>query len=459
MKNQSELINKYNIPVPRYTSYPPANHFYDDFSDEDYKNAIVESNSHKPENISIYIHIPFCKRMCYYCGCNSCPAAKDAQVHSYIQALKKEMNLIFPLLRKSRKLSQIHYGGGTPNAISLDYISELNSIILNEFDTIARPEIAIECNPGYLAQSDIDKLNEAGFNRISLGIQDFNKKVLDNVNREESKLSINELMAYIKQVNPEFVINLDFIYGLPGQTAESFLETMKQAAELKPERLVTFSYAHVPWVNKRQLILEKRGLPAQSEKLEMYLNSYEFLKSQNYKPLGLDHYVIEGDELYKAYTNKELHRNFQGYCTRRTTGQVYAFGASAISQLENVYAQNAKENNDYIESLENGILPVQKGYKLSRDEKIIRDVITDFMCNKFLDLNKAAERNGINTEKLKEIINLDKSVLKDFEEDGILIYDNENIRVKEEGVLFIRNVAASLDPNFTKQTKKYSTSV
>lgn len=459
MERPYKLINKYNSPVPRYTSYPPANHFHGNFDSENYKKAVLESNTQEPSNISIYVHIPFCKKMCYYCGCNACPLPHDDEAAKYVDSLKKELNLVFANIDKSRKLSQIHYGGGTPNAIPLHYLKEINEIILDEFDTINEPEIAIECNPAYLDYAAIDELISAKFNRFSFGIQDFDDNVLLSVNREPSLIPIEKLMEYVRKINPKIMINLDFIYGLTGQTAESFNRTILQAIELKPDRLVTFSYAHVPWVNKSQKILEKKGLPEQNEKLEMYYQSHELLVNSGYKPIGFDHYVLEHDELHKALKNNDLHRNFQGYCTRKTTGQVYAFGVSAISQLESVYGQNTKDINKYIEIVNSGNLPIEKGYELSELEINIRNIITKFLSNKFIDLNFVANELNMNIDELNSLLNIDYDAIREFEKDGILTFSNNVIQVTDLGVLFIRNVAATLDPNYNANENKYSKSV
>jgi oxygen-independent coproporphyrinogen-3 oxidase len=403
MENPLELINKYNEPVPRYTSYPPANHFKENFTNADYLKAIVDSNNQKPNNISLYIHIPYCKQMCYYCGCNACPMPKQNEVHEYIKALKIEIQTVLDFINKKRKLAQIHYGGGTPNAIPLRYLKEINNLIFDNLDTIDAPEIAIECNPAYLGFEEVDELIEAGFNRFSFGIQDFNKNVLDNVNRESSKLDVEKLVEYVKSKKRGIKVNLDFIYGLSGQTVDSFLDTIETAAKIKPDRLVTFSYAHVPWVNKTQKILEKKGLPDQKEKLKMYYSSRDLLVKMGYHPVGFDHYVLEDDELYQSYNSKELHRNFQGYCTRRTTGQVYAFGVSSISQLERVYAQNTKDIGSYIEIINRGHLATTKGYKITDDEFIIREVINTLLCNQFINFENVADSLGVDSGKLKKI--------------------------------------------------------
>lgn len=458
MNINKKLIEKYNNPVPRYTSYPPANYFKEDFGPGRAIDLIRESNSRDPQNMSVYIHIPFCKKLCFYCGCNSCPMAKADEVKHYINSLKKEIELVIPLLDRNRKISQIHYGGGTPNSIDSHYIKEINQLFFDNFSLIDKPEIAIECHPGYLDHQYIDQLKESGFNRFSLGIQDFDPKVLKAVNRTEPLYPIFDLLDYIRS-DEGIGVNLDFIYGLPGQSAVSFQQTIEQAVDLQPDRLVTFSYAHVPWVNKNQKILEKRGLPSADEKIQMFENAYNTLTQNQYLMIGMDHYVRKEDELFQAQINHELHRNFQGYCTRRTTGQVYAFGVSAISQLHQGYLQNYKTIDNYHRAVENGEFPVQKGYVLNEAEVIIREVIVEFMCNKVLDINTIANKLNLSPAKISESLAFNEENLTNFELDGIIARKDQNLHITDEGLLFIRNVAASLDPLMKSRTQSFSKSV
>lgn len=459
MKVDSKLLDKYNIPVPRYTSYPPANHFEDGFEENQYIQLIKDSNQSKPEHIAFYIHIPFCKKICFYCGCNACTMKSVQLVEEYIDALKKEITTVTKSLDKSRKVSQIHYGGGTPNAIDVKYLQEINKLIFDDFEFIEKPEIAIECNPAYLDYKYIDELLAAGFNRFSLGIQDFNTEVLKSVNREPSVIPVNELVSYIKSKNQNIAVNLDFIYGLPGQNVESFLETIQKAIEIKPDRLVTFSYAHVPWMKKHQQILEKRGLPSSDLKMEMFLEARKILKDAGYIPVGLDHYVLPDDELNIALSQHSLHRNFQGYCTRKTTGQVYAFGVSSISQLENAYVQNVKELDQYIEALNNDRLPVEKGLVLSKEQKMVREAITELMCNLNLNTGQLAKDYNLDWDAFKKITNFEEEKLKEFIKDDLMSYKNGEMEVNETGSLFIRNIAATLDPEYKEQKNKYSKTV
>lgn len=451
---KQSLIDKYNIPVPRYTSYPPANFFAPSFQEAAYIQSIKESNVQGNQNISFYIHIPFCKHLCHYCGCNSIPMMKTDVVERYVKAIHREIDLVTERIDKSRRISQIHYGGGTPTAIPLHHLKAINAHLLEAFGTIESPEIAIECHMGYLAEKDWQALVEAGFTRFSLGVQDFNPQVLKTVNRRPSLLPVDQIMQLLRASGAS--VNMDFIYGLPHQTVESFSTTMERAITLHPDRLVTFSYAHVPWVNKRQLILERAGLPTAVHKQQLFDTASVLLHKAGYRSIGMDHFVLETDELYRALQGGQLHRNFQGYCTRRTTGQVYAFGATGISQLEDAYAQNEKEIHAYMDRVERGELPIIKGYQLSHEERITREIIEMLMCNNRIDWRALSERLQLSVEELKRATAYDLSYLKEMAQDGLLSWTDDELLLKAEGLPFVRNVAASLDPLLKQSEKKYS---
>lgn len=458
MKIDRSLIEKYNQAVPRYTSYPPANFFTGQIDNSSFLDIVKESNRKEPKNISIYIHIPFCNSLCFYCGCNSIPAGTQHAMDEYLSALKKEMSIVLPLLDKNRIVTQLHYGGGTPNALPVSKLIEINSYLFGQLNFSPSAEIAIECHPAYLTPDYIQGLHLAGFNRFSLGIQDFNPQVLKAVNRKPSKMPLPELINAL-QAGKNVTFNLDFIYGLPHQTKESFLSTIQQAAELKPDRLVTFSYAHVPWVNQAQLKLEAAGLPDGKQKIDMTEAAYNLLAKRGYKSIGMDHYVLETDELYKAQHEGTLHRNFQGYCTRETTGQVYAFGVSAISQLSHFYAQNTKNLQTYISKLNDDIIPLEKTYQLNEKEFIIREVINQFMCNKRIVWPEISEQLRIPQNKLFDCIEFDQNRLNEFQEEGILTFNPEMICMEENGLPFLRNVAASFDPLMAKNQKTFSKAI
>ncbi|ANR72047.1 oxygen-independent coproporphyrinogen III oxidase [Prevotella scopos JCM 17725] len=450
---KQELIDKYNKSVPRYTSYPPAN-FFRPFDGEEYLKDVDESNEASEKNLSFYFHMPFCRRLCHYCGCNSYPMAKEGRIEEYVNALHKEIDLVAKHLDKRRRISQIHYSGGSPTAMPVRVLKELNEHLLSLFPLIEKPEIAIECHPGYLTARDWQGLLDARFNRFSLGVQDFNEEVLRLVNRTPSELPTEEIVAILRGARVS--INMDFLFGLPLQTSRSFQQTIEHAVTIRPDRITTFSYGHCPWIFKRQMILEKAGLPSTEEKALMFQKAKDVLHEAGYHSIGLDHFVLPNDELLEALRSHRLHRNFQGYCTRRTTGQVYAFGVTGISQLEGAYAQNTKSIDKYISEISAGTLPIRKGYQLTPNERIAREVIERLMCNYHLDWTHLAEDLSVSVSEVKGAINFDLERLKEMERDGILRLTENTLEMTGEGNPFVRTVAATLDPMMVATDKKFS---
>lgn len=454
-----QLIVKYNKPIPRYTSYPPANFFQPDFTSERYESLLVASNGAEPQNISIYIHIPFCKKICFYCGCNAMASNNANLYQQYVDAVCREIEMVKAHLEPGRKVSQIHYGGGTPNAIPVELLQKINQLLFDTFLFVDKPEIAIECNPAYLDENYMLALLDAKFNRFSIGIQDFDKRVLDTVNRDSAVMPVGDIMAFLRQ-NGDVRINLDFIYGLPYQTVESFADSIKEAVRLSPDRIVTFSYAHVPWVKAHQKKLEEHGLPEANEKLKMFQAAYRLLTEAGYVAIGLDHYAKPDDELAKALRDKVLHRNFQGYCTLETTGQVYAFGISAICQLAEGFVQTTKNLNEYIKLISEEKFPVKVGYELNAEEKVIKEIIEEVMCNGYLNWSVLGDKLGYSANEIKAIVGYDPANMKEFVADGLLFDEgHEILEVTPVGKFFVRNIAASLDPLLKNTDKKFSKSV
>lgn len=458
MLSKKELLIKYNESGPRYTSYPPATFFDSKFSNSDHERYVIESNNENPSNISIYIHIPFCPQICHFCGCTTESGYTKPFLERYVDAVIKEINHVAKKIDKKRKVTQVHWGGGTPNAISYRYIEKITNKLYDEFKFASSYEMAIECNPAHLEFRHIELLKKFGFNRISLGIQDFRDDVLEAINRKPSKHKIEDIVSKIKSEGFTGT-NIDLVYGLPLQTVSSFKKTVERAIELQTERLVTFSYAHVPSVLPRQKILEKIGFPNSNDKASMYENSYKKFVSSGYISIGMDHYSLPEDEFAIALKNKNLHRNFQGYCTRETTGQVYAFGASAISQLSSAYSQNIKNAAQYIKAIETNNLAIFRGYSVTKEQKVIRDVINNLMCNYYVDFNDIAVNNEISINKLYDIIDFSYENFDEFVNDGILEISNNKINVYENGRLFTRNIAMKFDPLVKKNIGTYSKTI
>ncbi|MBI9068093.1 MAG: oxygen-independent coproporphyrinogen III oxidase [Salinivirgaceae bacterium] len=453
-----ELLLKYNRPGPRYTSYPPANFFTEKTSLENFKSVLVKSNSEQPENISLYFHVPFCPQLCHFCGCNTDEMLKMSVVELYFKSMLTEIDNVGALLSKDRKVTQIHWGGGTPNSVAFRFIEEVMVRLRGMFTLAENAEIAMECSPAYISKDYINKLRSVGFNRISLGVQDFNEKVLEIVNRAKPKYPIEEIVADCRDAGFEGV-NIDLIYGLPLQTKESYLENIKKAIEIRPDRLVTFSYAHVPWVKSAQKLLEEHGLPSPEEKLEMLLSGYDAIINSGYEAIGMDHFALPNDELAVAKKEKMLHRNFQGYCTKETTGQVYSFGSSGINQLHDAYFQSSKTTSEYIKLIKETGFAIVKGYELSIEEKVIRQLINEIMCNGLLNFEKIAQDFKLSVAEIKRICQFDESKFNEFLDDNLMNIDGNKLTVTESGMMVVRNIAMTFDPNLAENMNMYSKTI
>ncbi len=454
----TSYLKKYNKPGPRYTSYPPATFFHTGIGCDHYKGMLKASNYEQPENISIYIHVPFCRQLCHFCGCNTSCFPDIRVIERYFKALIEEIRSVSSRLDTHRPLTQIHWGGGTPNSVELEYIENVMNELLSIYTPTPKAEIAMECNPAYLEPEHIDRLAAMGFNRLSLGIQDFNEDVLRQVNRKPSLHPVEKLIGRMKANNMDGV-NMDLIYGLPGQTSDSFRQTIEKAISLAPDRLVTFSYAHVPWVKPAQNVLEELGLPEPEEKLAMFETAYNLLTQHGYVAIGMDHFARPGDELAVALKNKKLHRNFQGYCTRETTGQVYGFGATSISQLQGGYYQNVKDTEDYIQAITQSGFATEKGYELTREDSIRRAVINKIMCNGYLDFDELSREYEIPINDLKATTGFNAKKLQPFIDDDLLELKGNKIQLRENGFLVVRNIAMEFDPLLQSGQGKYSKTV
>ena len=458
MNINQKLLEKYNKKGPRYTSYPPATHFSENYDDKDFINSVIKSNNENPQNVSVYIHIPFCPQICHFCGCTTESGFTKPFLERYVDALVKEIEFVSKYINNDRKLTQIHWGGGTPNAISLKYIQRITEKILKCFNLDDEYEMAIECSPAHLDYRHIELLKSYGFNRISLGVQDFDGEVLDAINRRRAKRPISKMVEKIHSEGFRGT-NIDLVYGLPLQTVKNFNNTIEKAIDLNTDRIVTFSYAHVPSILPRQKILEKIGFPSAEEKAKMYENAYKKFTEAGYVAIGMDHFCRPNDEFYLALKNNQLHRNFQGYCTTKTTGQVYGFGASSISQLFSAYSQNVKNAAQYIKMINEKNTAVLRGYNLERNEKIIRDVINSVMCNYYVDFSEIAKKFETEVDKIKDIICFNNAKFKDFVDLNFMKIDNDKIIIYDNARLYIRNIAMEFDPLLNNKIGTYSKTI
>lgn len=453
----ADFIAKYDRPGPRYTSYPPAPHFSGNFKQSEWE-AVLQNSHQDPSNLSIYFHIPFCPHRCLYCGCNTEIGATAPLVQAYHRAMLTEISWVFPKINPQRLVTQIHFGGGTPNFIPVRLLAELVDQVKQYFPLHPQAEIAIECDPNHLSKDKFLNLCAVGFNRISLGIQDFNLEVLRAVERKFPSIHPRE---YIQMGKDQGIqgINLDLIYGLPYQTPASFESTLIQTVECQPSRVAIFSYAHVPWLKPHQAILEERQLPIPSQKWEMLAITHRILKSAGYIAIGMDHYALPHDPLAVAMKEGKLHRNFQGYCTRETTGEVIALGASAISQFHEGYAQNLKETKEYIGSIEQGKWPLEKVYFPSEENLFYREVINSLMCRGVLSYTYLSQQFQRPVSELKVLLEPGLTNLQEFITDELVYLTPDGLEVTPKGWMVVRVIAMAFDPLMNEKKAQYSQTV
>ncbi len=439
MQTDIALLTKYSQPGPRYTSYPPAPHFADDFGINQWRQEIIESQD-TARPLSLYVHIPFCDTLCYYCGCNMVATQKYGKAQDYLSYLKREVDSVAELTDSMRSVVQLHWGGGTPTFLKAEDIRDLASHIRQRFNFAADAEVSVEVDPRGLLLEQVQALRESGFNRASLGVQDFDEKVQKAVNRIQPLSLIEEVYGWFRAEGFSS-INLDLMTGLPHQTLDSYRKTLVEIVRLDPDRLAVFGYAHVPWMKKHQKLIVQSDLPNFETRMAMQELILETLEGAGYVHIGMDHFAKPEDELVKAQREKTLWRNFQGYTTHRHA-DIYAFGASSISQTEDVYAQNEKRPDGYQKMIGEQSLATVKGYRMTTDDKIRRDVITELMCD--LSLAKASIESRWNIsfdDYFADSLNL----LKPLVVDGLLEVDKKEIRVTTLGRLFLRNIAMSFD--------------
>jgi len=445
-----DMLRRYDQPGPRYTSYPTAPNFSSDFGVGEFIDEIIRSNSTShPANLSLYFHLPFCEKLCYFCGCTMLITHNRNRLDEYLDYLSKEISIIGKKIKAGRKVSQLHWGGGTPTYLDAGQIRRIFSVIRDNFDFTDDAEIGVEIDPRALSEENLDALKEVGFNRASMGVQDFEEKVQIAINRVQTEKLTRWAFDGLRQRGFES-INLDLIYGLPYQTVHSFEQTLDRIINISPDRLAIFNYAHVPWLKKHQQVMDETALPEPSEKLKILKLTIEKLTAAGYIYIGMDHFAKPGDSLTKAFHEKKLYRNFQGYSTHSDC-ELYAFGMSSISQLENVYAQNVKTLPQYYEAINRNTLAVERGYRLNDDDQIRRYTITKLMCDLELDQRKIEEKFDISFENyFADAIRQ----LQGFRDDGLLKVSKGKITVTETGHLLIRNIAMAFDSYLQKDRKK-----
>ena len=430
------LIQKYNYSGPRYTSYPTALEFSETFGADDFMAAVAQY----PERpLSLYVHIPFCHMLCYYCACNKIVTRQQRKAAEYLGYLEREMAHLAPKFA-GRTVTQLHWGGGTPTYLSGDEIRQLMAMLRRHFNLASQGEFSIEVDPREIELSLLDVLKEVGFNRLSFGVQDFNKEVQQAVNRVQDNDFIRALLVRARELGFRST-NLDLIYGLPLQTRESFRHTLEEVVKCLPARLSIFNYAHLPSRFAGQHKIKEELLPAPAEKLAMLQETITYLTAQGYQYIGMDHFALPDDELAVAQREGKLHRNFQGYTTQGEC-DLLGLGVSSISMLGDAYSQNQKDLKLYYAAIEAQGLAQWKGCALNQDDLIRRDVIKQLICNFQLNFASIEQAYGVD---FATYFAQDLQLLRPFIEDGLVRVDEQGIRVSTTGRLLIRNICMCFD--------------
>ncbi|MHC4942842.1 MAG: oxygen-independent coproporphyrinogen III oxidase [Planctomycetota bacterium] len=443
----SSLIEKYNKAGPRYTSYPTVPVWTDTFNQEDYLSALAGFSARPDEEISLYLHLPFCVKKCDYCGCNSEPAPDRSAVDDYLDRVEKEIGIVTEQLGKSRRVVQMHWGGGTPNYLDERQLQRAMDLLRCAFDLDFNGEISLEVDPRLGNPQQMELLRSLGFNRISLGVQDFDPAVQKAIGRIQPETRTRSVLAACRDAGFTSV-NIDMVYGLPGQTKESFERTLGCVIDLDPDRIACFGYAHVPWVRTNQKRVDTSEMPGPHEKFELFRTAVDLFARAGYEWIGLDHFARLDDELSAAYRRRRLHRNFMGYTTRPDLKMI-AFGMSGISDLGDCFAQNNARLNEYMTDLDDGRLPIVRGHKLTRDDLVRRTAILNLMCNLELPFDLIRETSGVTIE---EALAPELNRMRIYEKEGFLVFHEDRIRVTELGRFFIRNICMELDA-YLKDTR------
>ncbi|KMJ44401.1 coproporphyrinogen III oxidase [Xenorhabdus khoisanae] len=439
------LIQKYNYSGPRYTSYPTALEFNQQYDDSAFSQAAAR---YPNRPLSLYIHIPFCHKLCYFCGCNKLVTRQKHKADEYLNVLEKEIASRAELFSQ-RKISQMHWGGGTPTYLDKAQISRLMSMLRSHFHFLPDAELSIEIDPREIELDVIDHLRHEGFNRLSMGVQDFNKDVQRLVNREQDEEFIFELVSQAREIGFTST-SIDLIYGLPKQTPESFAFTLQRVLALSPDRLSVFNYAHLPNLFAAQRKIKEQDLPTATQKLDILQETISTLTNNGYQFIGMDHFARPDDELAIAQREGILHRNFQGYTTQGEC-DLLGMGVSAISMLGDSYAQNQKDLKTYHAAVEAQGQALWRGLALTQDDCIRRDVIKALICNFRLNFAEIEQSYGLN---FADYFAEDLQLLAPLAEDGLVKVTESQIQVSPKGRLLIRNICMCFDSYLRNQMRQ-----
>ncbi len=454
LKVNLELIKKYNVPGPRYTSYPPATHFTEAIKLDSLRDLIVANNVGE-RDLSLYFHLPFCYSLCWYCGCTTVITTQQSASATYLDYIEKELAVLKQFLNPRRKVVQFHFGGGSPTFLTPDEIRRLGRLIHANFTVVPEVEASVEIDPRRLTRDHVAALKEIGVNRASLGVQDNDPIVQKAVHRIQPHELTEQVVGWLRDAGFRS-LNIDLIYGLPFQTTTSFAKTLHEILALNPDRFAVFNYAHVPWIKPHQKILKDEMLPTPETKMDLLKMTIETLTAVGFDYIGMDHFAKSTDELAVAQRQKTLQRNFQGYSTHGGA-DIYAFGMSSISQADGIYWQNEKDLPDYYKALDAGKMPLHKGYIMSPDDKIRRQTIMRLMCDLGLDYPAMSQKLGI---PFADYFAKELASLNDLEVDGLLHRSPQGFTVTDLGRLLVRNIAMRFDASLAQEKeRRYSRTI
>lgn len=436
-----QLLKKYDRSGPRYTSYPTAPYFHAGIGPAHYGQHLEQDEAAVAgQDLSLYVHLPFCDTLCYFCGCNMMITQSREKVEHYLDYLEKELQLLHSHLQPGRKVAQLHWGGGTPTHLTPPQIRRLGDMLHHYFEFRENAEIGVEIDPRELTRAHMEALQEVGFNRCSMGVQDVQPEVQAAINRIQPEAITQQAIAWARELGFTS-INIDLMYGLPHQTSATFAATLDTVLALQPDRLAVFNYAHLPQIFKHQRLIQDTWLPAPEEKLQLLKLSIETLTASDYVYIGMDHFAKPDNELALAMQQGTLYRNFQGYSTHAGLNLI-ALGMSSISMLSSLYVQNHKTLAEYYQALDSGVLPTLRGVELTEDDRLRREVIVELMCNFVLKKARIEEKYGIVFDTyFADALHQ----LAPFVEDGLVHMAPDQVTITTAGRLLIRNIVMNFD--------------
>jgi oxygen-independent coproporphyrinogen-3 oxidase len=445
-----ETVQRFDRPGPRYTSYPTAVEFTEAVGEAAYLEKLAASNAEGDEPLSLYVHLPFCEHRCLFCGCHVVITPHMPVAEKYMEYLYREIDLLAEKLPDRRTLVQMHWGGGTPTYFSPDQLEGLFEHISRHFDFADGAELALEVDPRVTTADHLSRLSDLGFNRLSMGVQDLTPEVQEAITRNQTYEQTAELIELAREQGFTEGINVDLIYGLPKQKPETFETNLEKIIGLRPDRVAAYSFAYVPWIKGHQKYLNQDELPDPETKLELYLMAMDRFLDAGYEPIGMDHFALPDDELSVAAQEHRLHRNFMGYTVMPASDMV-AVGISGIGEVQHAFFQNEKKLSRYYQALDDGRLPVQRGYLLNEDDVIRQYVIQEIMCNFRVEKSEVNERFEIDFDTYFADA-LDR--LDDVRDAGFVEEDDAWLRVTDRGRLFVRNVCMEFDRYLIEKERK-----